>query len=136
MAKKSIKKPVKKAVKKKAPVKRRRKPKAKSYYLNSKDLATDELLHIKIINDQAPGVAETIGITEERHNELVKIADDAYRTTTTLTSAMEKATKEAKHVNEVGYIMLILCDIRQKLSNPVMAIIQMGMGGPPPPGGG
>jgi len=129
MAKKPVKKVAKKApVKKKASVKRKPKPSRPLQVMDLKEIEPKDYLKILQIDDETESMAEALGITEDRHHELAKAAVTAYKGTHKFSAAMEMASMEAKHANELGYLVFLLGDIRANMQNPMGGIIKMILG--------
>jgi hypothetical protein len=133
MAKKPVKKAAKKAPvkKKKAPVKKKSKPRRPLMVMDLKEIAPKDYLKITQIDDETDSMAEALGITEERHKQLADAAVAAYKATHKFSAAMEMASRECKHANELGYTMYLLGDIRAHVQNPLGGIMQIIMGGRP-----
>lgn len=130
MVKKTVKKVAKKAPvkKKKAPVKRKSKPRRPLMIMDLKKIAPKDYLKVVQIDDETDSMPEALGITEERQKQLVDAAVAAYKGTHKFSAAMEMVSREAKHANELGYIVFVLTDIRAQNQNPLGGIMQIVLG--------
>lgn len=80
--------------------------------------AGNPYLKIIIIDDESTKIAATLGITDERYNELCDIAKDTWNSSTTITDAMSKASVYAKHANELAVICFTFGTICQSQKAP------------------
>lgn len=92
-------------------------------------------LHVDPINPEAGHMHDALGITEERKEELQKLAKEAYFTTDKFTAAAERGSLSCKHANELMFMVFLLSDIRSNIQDPLSRILSMisHKGGP---GGG
>jgi hypothetical protein len=75
--------------------------------------AGNPYLKIIIIDDESTNIAGTLGITDERYNELCDIAKDAWNSNKTITDGLSKASVYAKHANELAVICFMFGAICQ-----------------------
>jgi len=68
---------------------------------NDKTTVTD-------IYEDSNMIHNALGITNERHLELIDITNNALRSTKTISSAMEHLSKECKHPNELAFCSLVI----------------------------
>jgi hypothetical protein len=80
--------------------------------------AGNPYLKIIIIDDESTKIATTLGITDERYDELCNIAQDAWNSNKTITDAMSKASVYAKHANELAVICFMFGTICQSQKDP------------------
>jgi hypothetical protein len=124
MAKKPVKKAAKKApAKKKAPVKKKSKPRKIIHVMDLTAVEPKDYLKVQQINDSTESMAEALGITEDRGQQLADAAVKAYRTTSKFSSALEVLSVECKHANELAYAVYLLADIRQHHQNPIAMLL-------------
>lgn len=118
-AKKSIKKAVKKPIKRKVPVKK---------IINMMDMTEavepKDYLKVTAINPESESMPEAFGITPERFKELDIISMTAIKSTEKFSTAVEMASKECKHSNELAMCVFLLTEERHS----VPPFIQMIMG--------
>lgn len=89
-----------------------------------------EYLEVKIVTDGSDKIGETLGISDDRLKEIEKVAENAYKSTTTITAAAVMVSKEMKHANELFYGSFILATIRHhQHHNPLAGIMQIVIGG-------
>lgn len=86
-------------------------------YIDLKTLGDPgKILHVYNVEDSKASLAEALGIDEKRGTELQKISIDAWRNTSSISTALEIASKELKHANELVLISIILYSINEKLN--------------------
>lgn len=77
-----------------------------------------------IIDDEAKGVYQKLGITEERSDELVNIMRKAYDNNEKKIPAMQEMLLQCKHINEVVVVLQFFNNyIEHQNSNPLDGIL-------------
>ena len=77
-----------------------------------------------IIDDEAKGVYQKLGITEERSDELVNIMRKAYDNNEKKIPAMKEMLLQCKHINEVVVVLQFFNNyIEHQNSNPLDGIL-------------
>jgi len=67
-----------------------------------------EYLKVKIINDTDTTISSTLGITDERKNELYDIVKNLTFETENITEMLVKASELAKHPNELSFVSFLI----------------------------
>jgi hypothetical protein len=80
--------------------------------------AGNPYLKIIIVDDESTKIAATLGITDERYDELCNMAKDVWNSNKTITDAMSKASVYAKHANELAVICFTFGTICQSQKAP------------------
>ena len=84
----------------------------------------DNKFELLIIDDEAEGIYQKLGITEKRSEELVEIMKKAYNNNDKKIPAMHEMLLECKHVNEVVVILQFFNNyIEHQNSNPFNGIL-------------
>lgn len=77
-----------------------------------------------VIDDEAKGIYQKLGITEERSDELVNIMRKAYDNNNKKIPAMQEMLLQCKHINEVVVILQFFNNyIEHQNSNPLDGIL-------------
>lgn len=77
-----------------------------------------------VIDDEAKGIYQKLGITEERSDELVNIMRKAYDNNNKKIPAMQEMLLQCNHINEVVVILMFFdnyCDLQN--NNPLEGIL-------------
>jgi hypothetical protein len=90
--------------------------KKKTYSKNSE-------FEVLIIGEDKSDFQEMLGITDERKEELVKLAFISYKSEDLFTSACKIVVAQCTHINEVVFVMTILTKIREVESNPLSLLL-------------
>jgi hypothetical protein len=115
--------------KKKPVVKKATKPRKKKAtepsitLMDIKDVPEVERLHVKVINPESDYTSIALGVSDERYVELNKVAKSSYFTTDKFSDAMEKASAECLHANELAIVVFLLAEIKIQSSNPLGMIL-------------
>jgi hypothetical protein len=81
-------------------------------------------LKLCIIDDSTSDLWITLGITEQRRDEIVKICKEAYNNHSTKTDSYKEIVDQCQHVNEVIPACIVferLCDLN---NNPLAGLFQ------------
>lgn len=89
----------------------------------------DNKFEVLIIGEDKTDFQEMLGITNERKNELMKLAFNSYKNEDLFSSACKLAVAECTHINEVVFVMSVLCKARELHNNPLSAILSEIGGG-------
>ena len=90
--------------------------KKKTYPKNNK-------FEVLIIGEDKTDFQEMLGITDERKDELLKLAYKSYKNEDLFSSSCKLAVAECTHINEVVFVMSVLCKARELECNPLSAIL-------------
>jgi hypothetical protein len=82
--------------------------------------ASEKGFDVLIINDESNEIGETLGISKERFDELIKMTAHAYRNHATITDTFVEIAKNCKHVNELVYMAYVVNDMNTKRNGPDM----------------
>lgn len=85
---------------------------------------TEGTLMIRHLNDDRTCTfSESLGLSEERMNQLVKAAHEAYHTSSSVSEAGEKFSKICRHPNELFFATYVLADqhFKQNMVNSLMS---------------
>ena len=94
-----------------------------------KNYPKNDKFEVLIIGEDKSDFQEMLGITDKRKDELMKIAFNSYRDEQLFSSSCKEAVAHCTHINEVVFVMSILCKARELESNPLAAILSsMGRG--------
>ena len=78
-----------------------------------------------IIDDESGELTTSLGITQERVDQIVEICKKSYKDSNKLTEAIEKTLKEMNHINEATYAILILARLHEREeSNPLLSMLR------------
>lgn len=130
MAKKVIKKKATKKVAKKKPARRK--------IINMLDVSSiqpQDYLRVSQINANSNNLHEALGITKERFEELEIICFTALKRSNKFSEAMENASKDCKHANELAMCISILEEERHApppFIQMLAGLAQRGRKGPDP----
>lgn len=91
--------------------------------MDIKNVPEVERLHIKVINPESDYTSTVLGISDERYAELNKVAKSSYFTTDKLSDAMEKASAECLHANELALVVFLLAEMKIQTSSPLGMIL-------------
>ena len=78
---------------------------------------------VLIIGEDKSDFQEMLGITDQRKDELLKLAFKSYKDNDLFTTSCKVAVAECTHINEVVFLMTILTKIRELESNPLSALL-------------
>ena len=92
-------------------------------FSRKKNYPKNDKFEVLIIGEDKSDFQEMLGITDERKNELMKIAFNSYRDQELFTSSCKLAVAECTHINEVVFVMSILCKAREFDGNPLARIL-------------
>ena len=83
----------------------------------------DNKFEVLIIGEDKSDFQEMLGITDKRKDELMKLAFKSYKENDLFTSSCKMALAECTHINEVVFVMSILCKARELDNNPLASIL-------------
>jgi hypothetical protein len=83
----------------------------------------DNKFEVLIIGEDRSDFQEMLGITNERKEELMKLAFKTYNNEALFSSACKIAIAECTHINEVVFMMSLLCKLKDMNDNPLSAIL-------------
>lgn len=89
-----------------------------------KTYSQDNKFELLVINDEADGIYQKLGVTKKRSDELVKIMINAYDAHDKKIPAMQQMLAECTHINEVVVILQFFDSyIKQQNDNPLNGIL-------------
>ncbi len=83
----------------------------------------DSKFEVLIIGEDRTDFQEMLGITEERKDQLMRLAFNSYRNADLFSSSCKLAVAECTHINEVVFVMSVLCKARELECNSLSAIL-------------
>jgi hypothetical protein len=92
-------------------------------FLDVSDIQPKDYLRVHQVSDDSDSLAEALGISPERFQELQKIAHAAYVSTNKLSAAMAVGSESVKHANELAMLGYLLGDIRERSNHPLISIL-------------
>jgi hypothetical protein len=95
----------------------------------NKNYSKNNKFEVLIIGENETDFQEMLGITDERREELMKIAFDTYKSEELFTSTCKLAVANCTHINEVVFMMSLLCRIREYGNNPLIDILSQMVDG-------
>jgi hypothetical protein len=90
--------------------------KKKTYPKNNK-------FEVLIIGEDKSDFQDMLGITDERKDELMKLAFKTYKQEDLFSTSCKIAVAECNHINEVVFMMSLLCKLKELNTNPLSAIL-------------
>jgi len=92
-------------------------------FKRKKTYPTNNKFEVLIIGEDKTDFQEMLGITDKRKEELMKLALKTYEEEDLFSTSCKIAVAECTHVNEVVFMMSLLCKIKELKSNPLSAIL-------------
>ena len=83
----------------------------------------DNKFEVLIIGEDKSDFQEMLGITDKRKEELMALAFKTYEQEDLFSTSCKIAVAECTHINEVVFMMSLLCKIKELKSNPLSAIL-------------
>lgn len=81
--------------------------------------------NLLIIDEESGELTTSLGITQERVDEIVEICKKSYKDSNKLTEAIEKTLKKMNHINEATYAILMLARLHEREeSNPILSMLR------------
>ena len=72
---------------------------------------------------------EALGISEERHREIIALSIDAFKEGDRYTDSCKIAIEQCNHINEVVLAMTTLAKVKTMVDNPLAAVLDSKFGG-------
>jgi hypothetical protein len=94
----------------------------KSYKANQK-------FEVLLIEEDSCLLNEALGISEERHREIITFSIDAFTEGERYTDSCKVAIEKCNHINEVILAMTTLAKVKTMADNPLAAILDSKFGG-------
>lgn len=86
-----------------------------------------------VITEGAEKLSETLGISEERADELGEAAEKAVTLCKDVVTAANMVAPMCKHINEYFFCTFVINSMARRLSNPLGGLLSiLSQGGPPP----
>lgn len=82
------------------------------------------VFEVKIVNDETNSLSESIGLTEERKAELTRLTATSMIMTKKISDAINVASKQCKHANELFFVSFIIGDSLSKNKDPLRDLLQ------------
>jgi hypothetical protein len=103
----------------------------KKEVLKKESLKPKGALAVEVIVPESNSLIESIGMSKERADELSKIAQTSYMTSSNLSEAAAKASEFCMHPNELFFVVHVLSDIhiQSKHASAMMEMMRNGLGG-------
>jgi hypothetical protein len=83
----------------------------------------DSKFEVLIIGEDRTDFQEMLGITDERREELMKLAFNSYKTEDLYSSACKEAVAGCKQINEVVFTISMMAKLKEMANNPLSAIL-------------
>ena len=74
----------------------------------------DQKFELLLINDSSNQVYEVLGISEDRSDEIVRIATDAYKSEKLFSDTLQKIVGQMNHINEVVFAVMCACKLHDR----------------------
>jgi hypothetical protein len=84
---------------------------------------------VLLIEENSSSLNEALGISEERHKEIIEFSIDAYKEGERYTDSCKIAIEKCNHINEVVVAMTTLAKVKTIADNPLAAILESKFGG-------
>jgi undecaprenyl pyrophosphate synthase len=94
-------------------------------FKRKKTLKSSPALKICIIDDTTSDLWVTLGITDERRDEIIKLCKNAYVNHDTKTGSYEEIVDKCRHINEVVTACIIFERYCEMHNNPIAGLMKM-----------
>jgi hypothetical protein len=90
-----------------------------------KKYSGNQTFKLLIIDDESGELTVSLGITQERVDEIVDICKKSYKDANKLTEAVEATLLKMNHINEATYAILMLGRLHEREdSNPFLSFLK------------
>ena len=95
----------------------------------NKGYKANQKFEVLLIEEDSCLLNEALGISEERHREIITFSIDAFTEGERYTDSCKVAIEKCNHINEVILAMTTLANVKTMADNPLAAILDSKFGG-------
>jgi hypothetical protein len=95
----------------------------------NKGYKANQKFEVLLIEEDSCLLNEALGISEERHREIITFSIDAFTEGERYTDSCKVAIEKCNHINEVILAMTTLVKVKTMADNPLAAILDSKFGG-------